>query len=575
MKLNLLALPFLLASVVHAVPTLKVDISVSGNKITCTPTIENGNIADYTFSYQWLRSFQNIKNDIYGNFPNSAFEENSTTLPTVSLKYLKNGIFHWTRCKIIATPKEGSKLYSLSIPKKLTVINYEKVKGVSDNELLYNGDLYRILKYDNSPYKIEKDDFPNKISEIISGTFILYRNGSLSTKNKKFIDLPSPIEEINYDYYRINVFLKNGEIYNIDLQSPHNISKISLLSKAKKIISSKNRFYVRLDNGDVYSWYKSPTIDENNIPIANDNLKNMNSIYETSSVSYILNDQGELFGKGTNTCYGTFLKGCLGVSDTESSDVKKEQKLIFPTSVERIISIDSIYRPSFVKLVDGSLWAWGNSINKDIGIKTYDFFTPISSPLKINLLSPIKELIHYENENFGGYSYLALLENGELYGWGKNIFNSNAQSITSEVPIKIDFPKKIKTLKYNDRFIYITFEDNSTYTDQPNSGKIIHKHFMITDNGNLFVVMPKYFNNFKFDPINIGIPGEVFDIFSESVSFIFRNFTVKGYAITKTGEVFYFNTNEKNETNFKKLDSDLNINPIMLSDEIKIIISDE
>ncbi|WGL60153.1 hypothetical protein QEJ31_00860 [Pigmentibacter sp. JX0631] len=579
MKLKLLTLPFLLASVVHANPKLKVDISVSGNKMTCTPTIENGNIADYTFSYQWLRSFQNIKNDIYGKFPNSAFEENTTTLPTVSLKNLKNGIFHWTRCKIIATPKEGNKLYSLSIPKKLTVINLENVLRVTNNRFLKNGELYDILSDDKGPYKIKKLNFPEKISKVLETSlltkktiFVNYENGKLSTIDKQFIELPSTISLIEDKvlYNGPSVLLNNGDIYYIDDNSPYKTYKISLPARAQKIFSTSYNFYARLENGEVYSWNKSLISNENIIyPIAKDILKNMLFVNENQGFSstYILNSQGELFAKGNNYC-GINILGCLGISDTQSNFVEKEQKLIFPLPVERILSNDLDYPTRFVKLVDGSLWGWGNNISDGVGIDSTD--NVISQPQQIKLPSPIKELVQYRNENFNfsGFSYLALLENGELYGWGKNIFNANSQSINSKLPIKIDFPKKIKSIKYNDRFIKIIFDDYTKYTDQPDSVKVAKDNIIINENGNLYLVKPKYLN---VEPININIPSSVINTFGG------KNFNniIEGYAITKTDEIFYFKINEKNEQYFRKLESDLDISKIIILDEYKIIISDE
>lgn len=168
----------------------------------------------------------------------------------------------------------------------------------------------------------------------------------------------------------------------------------------------------------------------------------------TELACYVITEDGALYVWGKNS-YGQ-----LGVGNEVNKNTPIKVTAINGKVMELIISNSfSVY----AILEDGSLYAWGNNIDGQLGVGDEE---NKNTPTKVNLPSKIKELI-----TTNGSSVYALMEDSSLYSWGYNSYGQLGvgDKINKNTPTIVNLPGKIKKLITSSSASHAILEDGSLY----------------------------------------------------------------------------------------------------------------
>ena len=215
-------------------------------------------------------------------------------------------------------------------------------------------------------------------------------------------------------------------------------TKVNLPSKIKELITTGSSVYALMEDSSLYSWGSNSDgqlgvgdkIDKNTPTIVNLPGK-IKKLITSSSASYAILEDGSLYAWGYNY-YGE-----LGVGSNEDKNTPTKVTAINGKIMDLIINSDkdySTYKSIFAIIKDGSLYAWGNNKDGQLGIGSRE--DNINSPTKVTdingKVTKVMTFIYVYEEIFGTYvdaSTYILTESSSLYttyGWNtfeKIIFN--------------------------------------------------------------------------------------------------------------------------------------------------------
>ena len=235
--------------------------------------------------------------------------------------------------------------------------------------------------------------------------------------------------------------------------------KVDIPGKVKLIkceggFFTESACYVITEDGALYVWGKNSygqlgvgnEVNKNTpIKVTAINGKVMELIISNSFSVYAILEDGSLYAWGNNS------DGQLGVGDEENRNTPTKVNL--PSKIKKLITS---FSASYAILEDGSLYAWGYNLDGQLGVGDE---VNKNTPTKVNLPSKIKELITT------GLSVYALMEDSSLYAWGNN--ESGKLGVGDEVnrntPTKVNLPGKIKKLITSFSASYAILEDGSLY----------------------------------------------------------------------------------------------------------------
>lgn len=176
-------------------------------------------------------------------------------------------------------------------------------------------------------------------------------------------------------------------------------------------------------NGTVVSWgyngagqrgdgtsvntgcFCNPTPGQVTINAAGDPLTNVVAVSAGTSHSLALKADGTVWAWGDNGF------GQIARTDTNGSIPRPSQIGATVTGFTDIVAIEAGAYHNLALKADGSVWAWGNNQNGQIGNNST---VKQSSPLKVNGLPAVIAIAAGNNHS------LALGENGRIYIWGGN-----------------------------------------------------------------------------------------------------------------------------------------------------------
>uniref|UniRef100_A0A6B2L9K2 RCC1-like domain-containing protein n=1 Tax=Arcella intermedia TaxID=1963864 RepID=A0A6B2L9K2_9EUKA len=162
----------------------------------------------------------------------------------------------------------------------------------------------------------------------------------------------------------------------------------------------------------------------------------------------------------------------------------------------RIIDIGCGNYFSMALTNDGLLYSWGINGNGELGIG-YTGSTTQLGPQRIVGMSKVRKFC------CGGYHSLALTEEGELYGWGYNVYGQLGIERQNAIPrptkINHPFPSKIEQISCGCFHSMVLLSDGSLYTWGQNE----YGQGGIANNTSSSKAIPKKVN---------GIPGRIIQI---------------------------------------------------------------
>ena len=235
--------------------------------------------------------------------------------------------------------------------------------------------------------------------------------------------------------------------------------KVDIPGKVKLIKCAGDIFtelacYVIIEDGALYVWGKNSygqlgvgnEVNKNTpIKVTAINGKVMELIISNSFSVYAILEDGSLYAWGNNSDVQ------LGVGDEENKNTPTKVNL--PSKIKELITTGSSV---YALMEDSSLYAWGYNLDGQLGVGDE---VNKNTPTKVNLPGKIKELITT------GSSVYALMEDSSLYSWGSN--ESGQLGVGDEVnkntPTKVNLPSKIKELITTGLSVYALMEDSSLY----------------------------------------------------------------------------------------------------------------
>jgi len=165
---------------------------------------------------------------------------------------------------------------------------------------------------------------------------------------------------------------------------------------------------VVLQDGTVWAWGRNHhgqlgdgTTENRLAPVQVAGLSNVRSVAAGGAHSLAILEDGSVWAWGRNTSF-------------EAGDESQED-LHTPTQVPGLAGARSIAAGNFFSIAaleDGSVWTWGSNAGGQLGVVMSDI--RMSMPVRIEALSGVRSVAA------GEIFALALLEDGTVWGWGRN-----------------------------------------------------------------------------------------------------------------------------------------------------------
>ena len=242
-------------------------------------------------------------------------------------------------------------------------------------------------------------------------------------------------------------------------------TKVNLPSKIKELITTGLSSYAILKDDSLYAWgYNSDgqlgVGDEENrntptkITGINGKIKDLIINYNST---YVITETGSLYAWGNNE------SSKLGVGDEVNRNTPTKVNL--PGKIKKLITS---FSASYAILEDGSLYAWGYNYYGELGVGSNE---DKNTPTKVTAINgKIMDLIIHSDKNSTYKSIFAIIEDGSLYAWGNNKDgqlgigsredNINSPTKVTDINGKVT---KVMTFIYVYKEIFSTFVDASTY----------------------------------------------------------------------------------------------------------------
>jgi len=165
---------------------------------------------------------------------------------------------------------------------------------------------------------------------------------------------------------------------------------------------------VVLHDGTVWAWGRNHhgqlgdgTTENRTVPVQVAGLTNVRSVAAGGAHSLAILEDGSVWAWGRNTSF-------------EAGDESREDQLT-PVPVAGLTGARSIAAGDFFSiaaLADGSVWTWGSNAGGQLGVVMLDI--RMSMPVQVEELSGVRSVAA------GEIFALALLEDGTVWGWGRN-----------------------------------------------------------------------------------------------------------------------------------------------------------
>ncbi len=291
----------------------------------------------------------------------------------------------------------------------------------------------------NTPTKV---NLPSKIKELIttgSSVYALMEDSSLYSWGNNDIGQLGVGDEVN----------KNTP------------TKVNLPGKIKELITTGSSVYALMEDSSLYSWGDNyfgelgvgDEVNRNTptkITGINGKIKDLIINYYST---YVITENGSLYAWGKNE------RGILGVGDEVNRNTPTKVNL--PGKIKKLITS---FSASYAILEDGSLYAWGENYYGELGVGSNE---DKNTPTKVTAINgKIMDLIINSDKNSTYKSIFAIIKDGSLYAWGNNKdgqlgIGSREDNINSPTKVTDINGKVTKVMT----FIYVSKEFFSTYVD--------------------------------------------------------------------------------------------------------------
>ena len=275
----------------------------------------------------------------------------------------------------------------------------------------------------------------------------------------------SGVQAISADGRHSLVLLKNGDIYAFGVNDNGQLglgntinrstpTKIPILFDVKAISGDSSHSLVLLKNGNMYSFGANDngqlglgdTVNRST-PTKISILSGVKAISAGGFHSLVLLKNGDVYSFGAND------NGQLGLGDT----VNRSTPTKIPT-LSGVKAISTGWHHSLVLLKNGDVYSFGRNWDGQLGLDSYILY--FATPTKIPTLSEVKAI------SAGGRHSLVLLENGDVYSFGRNRFGQLGLGYTSTraTSTKIPTLSEVKAISAGGSHSLVLLENGEVYS---------------------------------------------------------------------------------------------------------------
>ena len=243
------------------------------------------------------------------------------------------------------------------------------------------------------------------------------------------------------------VLLQNGDVYSfgeardgqlglgeVEQRSVFEPEKIAGISNAKDVFAGRFHSFILLENGDLYGfgrnwagWLGVGDKEEKPTPTRVAGISNVQKVAAGENHTLALLENGDVYSFGHRD------GGRLGLGPDVPQHVTTPMKIPFP---EKARDVAANMHHSLVLLENGDVYSFGHSGDGKLGILDPPGRTTFNTPQKIEGLGPAKAVAT------GVLHSLVLLENGDLYTFGRNSYGELGHGDTENR----SFPTKVEAL---------------------------------------------------------------------------------------------------------------------------------